>query len=66
MGSILAGSTLGQMSSNSHARIDGDSNTVRQLNGKIEAFQETVFLPTLEDLVQAIDATPRANGFLGA
>jgi hypothetical protein len=66
MGRILAGTALGQMNQNALARIENDPNTVRQINGKIEAFQQTVFLPTLEDLIAALDATPRQNGFLGA
>ena len=47
-------------------RIAGDPETVRKLSGIVQGFHQMVFLPTLQNLIDAVAPEPPANGFLGA
>jgi hypothetical protein len=65
-GGVLGNTNMGYMVRNAQATVANDPNTIRQLTGILQAFQQMVFLPTLQDLIDATDVQRPANGFLGA
>lgn len=58
--------SIGVIAHNTQARIHNDPNTQRQLSGTVQAFHQMVFLPTLQNLIDAVGAPRSSNGFLGA
>jgi hypothetical protein len=66
IGGMLAGTTLGSRLDYKQTLIHNDPNTQRQLNGILQSFHQMVFLPTLQDLVDAIGVSRPSGGFLGA
>ncbi len=66
VGGILGGTQLGARLDYTQTKIHNDPNTQRQLNGILQSFHQMVFLPTLQDLVDATGVQRSSEGFLGA
>jgi hypothetical protein len=66
LGGFLANTEYGARVQQGQTRIHNDPNTLRQLNGILQGFHQMVFLPTLQDLVNALGAPRPSGGFLGA
>jgi hypothetical protein len=70
MSRVLTGYTAGGATMQARHRerqtqIHNDPNTMRMLNGIVQGFHQTVFLPTLQDLINAIGPQQPQSGFLG-
>lgn len=69
VGGALSGIGMMQEFNFQNIKNSGKASNVRQLTGAMTAFQDLVFLPVLQQLVEAVEAEnagPRPNGFLGA
>ena len=67
MGGIMANTNFGARVANTQTKIHNDPNTQRQLSGVLQGFYQMVFMPTVQDLIDAVGAAGRqSNGFLGA
>lgn len=64
--SFYGGSSMDMAHQMQRARIEGDPNTIRDLDSKLQAFQMAVFLPTVQQLAQAVGGLPQQPGFMGA
>jgi hypothetical protein len=66
-GGILGNTDMVRRANARQVRMHNDPNTQRQLSGIIQGFYQMVFVPTVQDLVDAIGATKQqTGGFLGA
>lgn len=67
LGGFLASTNAGARIQEKQAKIAGDPNTIRQLNGVLQAFHQGVFLPVLQLLSDSVaGAAQNTGGFLGA
>jgi hypothetical protein len=66
IGGMLAQTNFGSRLDYKQSKIHNDPNTQRQLSGILQSFHQLVFLPTLQDLVDAIGVSRPSGGFLGA
>jgi hypothetical protein len=64
---FIAHTDYGRRMDQKQTKIHNDPNTARQLNGILQSFHQMVFLPTLQDLINACGAQQQqSSGFLGA
>ena len=67
VGGIMGNTSFGEFSALQKARRQANPNVQRQLNGIVQGFHQGVFLPTLQQLVDAVStASGQGGGFLGA
>lgn len=65
LGGVLSNSRMFVDLNNKQAAIHNDPNTIRQLTGILQAFHKSVFLPTLQNVVDAVEVKSRGKGFSG-
>lgn len=68
IGGMLANTNMGQYAAAGKARRQADPNIMRQVSGILQAFHQTIFLPTLQDLINAVQRSQQqsAGGFFSA
>jgi hypothetical protein len=66
IGGLIGNTAFGSRLAQSQSNIHNDPKTQRELTGILQGFNQMVFLPTLQDLVEAVGVQRPANGFLGA
>jgi hypothetical protein len=66
VGGFLANTTFGTMTNGSAEMKQSSPQVQRELTGMMQGFEQIVFLPTLQDLAEAVGVRRPSNGFLGA
>ena len=62
MGGVLGATNLGMKIQIAQMTIDQDVDTIRRLSGVLQTFHQMVFLPTLQDLIDALSAQGPSSG----